>query len=63
METDTAFIVKHETFEGPLEVLLELIEKRKVFVNDIISKGKVIEAQTIAMEAEILGLVNEKIGE
>jgi segregation and condensation protein A len=29
------FHVKHETFEGPLEVLLELVEKRKLFVNDI----------------------------
>ena len=35
METDTSFVVKHSTFEGPLEVLLELIEKRKIFVNDI----------------------------
>lgn len=29
------FHIKHEVFEGPLEVLLELIEKRKLFVNDI----------------------------
>lgn len=35
METDTLFQVKQESFEGPLEVLLELIEKRKIFVNDI----------------------------
>ncbi|MBY0328574.1 segregation/condensation protein A [Patescibacteria group bacterium] len=35
METDAAFKVKHETFEGPIEVLLELIEKRKLFVNDV----------------------------
>lgn len=35
MDTETAhFQVKHEQFEGPLEVLLELIEKRKLFVND-----------------------------
>ncbi|HVY35908.1 MAG TPA: ScpA family protein [Candidatus Paceibacterota bacterium] len=34
-ETASAFHVKHEQFEGPLEVLLELIEKRKLFVNDI----------------------------
>ncbi len=31
----TQFQVKHEQFEGPIEVLLELIEKRKLFVNDI----------------------------
>lgn len=30
-----AFTVKHEQFEGPLEVLLDLIERRKLFVNDI----------------------------
>ncbi len=36
METETAqFHIKQESFEGPIEVLLELIEKRKVFVNDI----------------------------
>lgn len=31
----TAFTIKHESFEGPIEVLLELIEKRKLFVNDL----------------------------
>ncbi len=36
METDVQhFQVKHESFEGPIEVLLELIEKRKLFVNDV----------------------------
>lgn len=36
MTTDTAqFHIKHESYEGPIEVLLELIEKRKFFVNDI----------------------------
>lgn len=30
-----AFTVKHESFEGPLDLLLSLIEKRKLFVNDI----------------------------
>ncbi len=33
----------------------------KDFVNDIIAKGKAIEDKTIALEAEILKLVNEKI--
>lgn len=33
-ETDQ-FHIKHESYEGPIEVLLELIEKRKFFVNDI----------------------------
>jgi segregation and condensation protein A len=36
METQaTKFHIKQESYEGPIEVLLELIEKRKVFVNDI----------------------------
>ncbi|KKU68048.1 MAG: ScpA/B protein [Parcubacteria group bacterium GW2011_GWA2_47_16] len=30
-----AFTVKQEHFEGPLDVLLSLIEKRKLFINDI----------------------------
>jgi len=34
----------------------------KDYVTDIIAKGKSIEDKTIALEAEILGLVNEKIG-
>ena len=34
----------------------------KAFVADIIAKGKSIEDKTIALEAEILTLVNEKIG-
>ncbi len=31
----TAFTVKHEKFEGPLDVLLDLIERREMQVNDI----------------------------
>ncbi len=34
-ETTLQFHIKHDVFEGPLEVLLELVEKRKLFVNDI----------------------------
>lgn len=34
----------------------------KNFVADIISKGKEIENKTIALETEILKIVNEKIG-
>jgi segregation and condensation protein A len=29
------FTVKQQSFEGPLDVLLNLIEKRKLFINDI----------------------------
>jgi glutamate formiminotransferase/formiminotetrahydrofolate cyclodeaminase len=34
----------------------------KIFVNDIIAKGKEIENKTIALENEILKIVNDKIG-
>lgn len=34
----------------------------KAFVNDIIAKGKDLENKTIALETEILKIVNEKIG-
>ena len=29
------FTVKTQSFEGPLDLLLDLIEKRKLFINDI----------------------------
>ena len=34
----------------------------KNFVADIVAKGKEIESKTIALEQEILKIVNEKIG-
>ncbi len=34
----------------------------KIYVNDIISKGKDIENKTISLEADVLKIVNEKIG-
>lgn len=33
--TDVAYQVKTASFEGPLDVLLSLIEKRKLFINEI----------------------------
>jgi len=30
-----SFTIKQQSFEGPLDVLLDLIEKRKLFINDI----------------------------
>jgi len=33
--TDNQFKIKTEVFEGPLELLLSLIEKRKLLINDI----------------------------
>ena len=34
----------------------------KDFVNDILKRGHEIQNNTIAMEADILSIVNEKIG-
>lgn len=33
--SENAFQIKTEVFEGPLDLLLSLIEKRKLFINDI----------------------------
>jgi segregation and condensation protein A len=35
MSSETAFAIKTETFEGPMELLIELVEKRKLLINDI----------------------------
>lgn len=35
MNSVTAFAIKTETFEGPMELLIELVEKRKLLINDI----------------------------
>jgi segregation and condensation protein A len=32
---ETSYKVKTEVFEGPLDILLDLVEKRKLFVNDV----------------------------
>lgn len=54
METETAFTVKQGVFEGPIEVLLELIEKRKLFVNDVslatVTDDFIHYMQTIGMQ-------------
>lgn len=35
METSSSFTIKAGGFEGPLELLLDLVEKRKLLINDI----------------------------
>lgn len=35
MSTAAGFTIKTQVFEGPLDLLLSLIEKRKLFINDI----------------------------
>ncbi|MEO5646249.1 MAG: ScpA family protein [Candidatus Paceibacterota bacterium] len=55
METETIFKVKQDVFEGPVEVLLELIEKRKLFVNDVslaaVTDDFIQFMQTVGMQA------------
>ncbi len=55
METETIFKVKQDVFEGPVEVLLELIEKRKLFVNDVslavVTDDFIRYMQTVGMQA------------
>jgi segregation and condensation protein A len=46
----SAFTVKTETFEGPLDLLLQLIEKRKFFINDI-SLAKIADDYIAAIES------------
>lgn len=54
METEALFKVKQEAFEGPVEVLLELIEKRKLFVNDVslatVTDDFISYMQTVGMQ-------------
>lgn len=35
MNTTTSYAIKTKTFEGPMELLIELVEKRKLLINDI----------------------------
>ncbi len=50
-ETDnTLYKVKTESFEGPLDLLLDLIEKRKLFINDI-SLAKVADDYVAHIQA------------
>jgi len=35
VNTSASFAIKTETFEGPMELLIELVEKRKLLINDI----------------------------
>lgn len=58
MDTAPAFTIKHERFEGPIEVLLELIEKRKLFVNDVslatVTDDFIAHIQTKGMHSEFV---------
>lgn len=54
--TESIFAIKTEVFEGPLELLIELVEKRKLLINDI-SLAEVTDeymAKVSAMQEESL---------
>lgn len=68
------FVVKTQVFEGPLELLLELIQKRKLFINEISikevaedyikfleqNKGKIGEVTSFIRVAATLILIKAK---
>ena len=75
MEETVIFNVKTEAFEGPLELLLSLVEKRKLFINDIslsrvaddyieylrgFERFPVGEAASFVLVASILVLIKSK---
>lgn len=54
MITATTFAIKTEAFEGPLELLIELVEKRKLLISDI-SLSQVTDEymQTVSVMQEL----------
>ena len=54
----TAFAIKTETFEGPMELLIELVEKRKLLINDISLAAVTDEYMQMVSEMQELSLPN-----
>lgn len=54
----TAFAIKTDTFEGPLELLIELVEKRKLLINDISLAEVTDEYMRTVSEMQELSLPN-----
>jgi segregation and condensation protein A len=52
------FSIKTETFEGPLELLIELVEKRKLLINDISLAAVTDEYMRTVSEMQELSLPN-----
>jgi segregation and condensation protein A len=54
VETELLFKIKQASFEGPIEVLLDLIERRKLFVNDVslatVTDDFITYMQTVGMQ-------------
>lgn len=54
MNTAPSFAVKTESFEGPMELLIELVEKRKFLINDISLAAVTDEyMQTVSLMQEL----------
>lgn len=60
---DTDFKIKTEVFEGPLDLLLSLIEKRKMLINDIALAQVTDEyiAYTERLQSESVGMSERRI--
>jgi segregation and condensation protein A len=54
----TPFAIKTEVFEGPLELLIELVEKRKLLINDISLASVTDEYMARVSEMQELSLPN-----
>lgn len=56
--SEVAFAIKTDTFEGPLELLIELVEKRKLLINDISLAEVTDEYMKTVSEMQELSLPN-----
>lgn len=54
----TTFSIKTEIFEGPLDLLIELVEKRKLLINDISLAAVTDEYMTHVSEMQEMSLPN-----
>lgn len=58
MSTTSTIAIKTETFEGPMELLIELVEKRKLLINDISLAEVTDEYMQTVSEMQELSLPN-----
>lgn len=56
--SEVAFSIKTKTFEGPMELLIELVEKRKLLINDISLAEVTDEYMKTVSEMQELSLPN-----
>lgn len=58
MDSVSAFAIKTDAFEGPLELLIELVEKRKLLINDISLAAVTDEYMARVSEMQEMSLPN-----